>query len=87
MALRAQLLGSVTAEQGAGAQVSAPISVHTPSSHEKAQLPTPKPGAQVPEVPPLFVRLTSQLPFSVPAAQEVGSSQFVPVHPAVQVHV
>jgi len=37
------------------------------------QLPEPNPAAQLPEVPPLFVALTLQLPFSVAAAQDAAA--------------
>jgi hypothetical protein len=66
--------------------------------HEKEQLPVVKPAAQVPEVPPLFVRLTSQLPFSVAAghwAAQVSvtwvqvpllhEKEQLPVYPTAQV--
>ena len=43
--------------------------LQVPLLHEKEQLPDVKPAAQVPEVPPLIVRLTLQLPFSVAAGQ------------------
>ena len=64
VALTLQLPFSVVAVQAAAAQVSL-TSVHTPLVHEYEQLPVPKPLAQVPEVLPLFVALTLQLPFSV----------------------
>jgi hypothetical protein len=63
---------SVWAVQAAGAQVSETW-VHTPLVHEYEQLPAPKPGAQAPEVPPLLVALTLQLPFSVAAVQAAGA--------------
>ena len=54
--------------------------------HAYEQLPAPKPAAQQPEVPPLLVALTLQLPFSVAAAQAAGAqvSEFTLHAPLVQ---
>ena len=69
LALTLQFPFSVAAEQAAGAQVSVTCD-HVPLVHEYEQVPAPKPEAHDPELPPLVVRLTLQLPFSVAAVQE-----------------
>ena len=68
LALTLQFPFSVAAEQAAGAQVSVTCD-HVPLVHEYEQVPAPKPEAHDPELPPLVVRLTLQLPFSVAAVQ------------------
>ena len=67
-----QLPLSVAATHEAAAQVS-PTCVHAPLVHEYEQLPAPKPLAHAPEVLPLAVVLTLQLPLSVAATHEAAA--------------
>ena len=72
LALTLQFPFSVAAVQAAGAQVSVTCD-HTPLVHAKEQLPAPKPEAHDPELLPLLVMLTLQLPFSVAPVHAAGA--------------